>query len=792
MAEGHRADRPPGRLDPLGRELARSALIARPPTGRPMAPPAPAVSPHRPSDPPPLLAVRGPARHLSDRRAASSPPSTACRIRVAAGRTLGIVGKSGSGKTMSALALLRLVPVPADGRRASGSTGAGYRRACRARASTRLRGNRIAMVFQEPMTALNPVMTIGDQIAESLRHPSRHGAGARRGQRAVGTDRARSASPIRRGAAAAIPHQLSGGQRQRAMIAMALACGPALLIADEPTTALDVTVQAQILDLHDAACRPSSAWRCIFISHNLAVVSRGRRRGGRHVRRPHRRAGAGRRAVRRGRCTPIRSGLIATVPRVEPSGGSACRRSRHGARSLRLPRRLPLLRPLPAADDGCRRADPAARRDRARALGGLPQAGAMPGRPADGRVAGTLTAPLLGVEGLGKHFTACAAARSCAATAAAAGRGRRELRPEPGRDAGAGRRKRQRQDHARRAPSRGSTSPTPATSASRHRDRRAAARRCGRCAARSRWCSRTRSVRSIRAMRVGDIIAEPLVIHGWCDRAARRERVAELMRWVGLPGRASRAIPHEFSGGQRQRIAIARMLALEPALIVADEPLSALDVSIQSQILNLLAELQARLGLRLPVHHPRPRRGGRHRRPGGGDVRGPDRRAGAPRGAVRRPAPSLYPQPARGRAADGPRQAPAARRAGRCAMIQIHRRAARRIRHRAARHVVRGLCADRPDAGRSGRPDDRRRPQADLRRHRAAASASMGSTSRWSTATGAGSARRSPAISAIPASMSSRCSRSWARFLGNTLVLMGASFALSVAIAIPAGVAGRR
>ncbi len=185
------------------------------------------------------------------------------------GRTLGVVGESGCGKSITALAVMGLVPPPGrvagsvrfDGRELIGQPASAWRA---------LRGDRLAMVFQEPMTALNPVMQIGRQIAEVL--VLHQGLGWRvAGERAVESLDA-VGIPSARERAGAYPHQLSGGQRQRAMIAMALACRPALLIADEPTTALDVTIQAQILDLM-AELQDDIAMAIQFISHNLAVVS---------------------------------------------------------------------------------------------------------------------------------------------------------------------------------------------------------------------------------------------------------------------------------------------------------------------------------------------------------------------------------------------------------------------------------------------------------------------------------------------------------------------------------------
>jgi ABC-type dipeptide/oligopeptide/nickel transport system ATPase component len=216
----------------------------------------------------PLLAVRG---READGQVANGPRRILAGIGydIPPGRTLGVVGESGCGKSMTALALMGLVPHPGatdgsirfEGGELLGQPPAAWRK---------LRGNRIAMIFQEPMTALNPVMTIGTQVAEAM--VLHQGLGWNEaGERAVAMlDAVGIASPRTR--AAAYPHQLSGGMRQRAMIAMALACRPALLIADEPTTALDVTIQAQILDLMQEL-QDDIGMAIQFVSHNLAVVA---------------------------------------------------------------------------------------------------------------------------------------------------------------------------------------------------------------------------------------------------------------------------------------------------------------------------------------------------------------------------------------------------------------------------------------------------------------------------------------------------------------------------------------
>ena len=215
-------------------------------------------------------------------------------FRIGPGEFVGLVGESGSGKSMTALAVLRLVPSPGRIRgkvRLEGSDlGELEERELR-----KVRGGRIAMVFQEPMTALNPVLTVGFQIAEAIEAHSDTNRGQALEEAARLLDLV--AIPQARDRLKDYPHQLSGGMRQRAMIAMALACKPDLLIADEPTTALDVTIQAQILDLLQQLAA-TLGLAVLLITHDLGVVAENCDRVAGDVRRPCRRAGSGRRAVR--------------------------------------------------------------------------------------------------------------------------------------------------------------------------------------------------------------------------------------------------------------------------------------------------------------------------------------------------------------------------------------------------------------------------------------------------------------------------------------------------------------
>ena len=455
---------------------------------------------------------------------------------VAPGETLCLVGESGSGKTAAALALMRLVEFE-GGRIAGGRVlfdrGPGIADLARLdqRMMRAIRGRDMAMIFQEPATALNPVLSIGRQLAEGLR---RHRRLSRReaGARALELLReVRLPDPERR--LRQYPHELSGGQRQRVMIAMALACRPRLLIADEPTTALDVTVQAEILALIDRLRRETGA-AVLFITHDMGVVAQIADRvvvmqAGRKVEEgpvtrifaapehPHTRA------------------LLASVPRSGLVAGRGAALARAGVPALSV-RGLAVRYPL--------RGGPAGRG------GGVLHAvedvsfDLMPGR----------TLALVGETGCGKTTLGRAILRLVEPVAGQVRLGDTDLL---GLDARALRRARRGVQMIFQDPL-GSLDPR---------------------------------------MTCGDQVIEPLLNFGIGTRPERIRRAAALFERVGLSPALMARYPHALSGGQRQRVAIARALAPEPRVIVADEAVSALDAGVRAQVLDLIAGLQADLGV---------------------------------------------------------------------------------------------------------------------------------------------------------------------------------------------------
>ena len=456
---------------------------------------------------------------------------------LAPGETLCLAGESGSGKSLSALAIMRLLS-PALKQRGGSVTLAGRElTTLPERAMRRLRGGEVAMIFQEPMTSLNPVMTVGAQLTEAIRvHGATDGGTAETRARAM-LDAVHLTDPARR--LTQYPHELSGGMRQRVMIAMALSGQPKLLIADEPTTALDFTVQAQILTLM-CELRVEFGSALLLITHDMGVVAQMADRvavldKGRLVE-----TGSTDAILHRPTATYTQQ-LIAAVPRLGAHKGTDA------------PPRVTAAAPRPPAPGSVLFV-----KDLSVTYG--PSASLFSKQSRQPTVNGISfeirageTLGLVGESGSGKSTI---------------GKAVLGLVPFAGEVVLDG--------HAISGLSARAMKPI---------------RRVAQMIFQDPYASLD------PRMSIAAAIAEPLVIHGIGTVAERRERVAALLKRVHLsPDHASR-YPHEFSGGQRQRICIARALALEPKIIVADESVSALDVSVRASVLDLLAELQEELGL---------------------------------------------------------------------------------------------------------------------------------------------------------------------------------------------------
>ncbi|WP_026343803.1 ABC transporter ATP-binding protein [Nocardia sp. BMG111209] len=472
---------------------------------------------------------------------------TEVSFEVFPGEVLAIVGESGSGKSVCARTALGLLP---DTARVHGAVLLGDRpiTAMSEKQLTAIRGGRIAMVFQEPGAALDPLFTVGFQIAEAIRA---HGGATRAAARTRAIELLRTVGlPDPEHRVDFYPHQLSGGQKQRVMIAIAIACEPQVIIADEPTTALDVTVQAEILELlRDLRDRIGAA--IVLITHNMGVV-----------------ADLADRVVvmRYGRvvetatvhdlfATPraqYTRDLLAAVPRMHTgaSSGDAERLPREEVATPRTPASASVAaEQLPAPDAAVltvedlvvefpgsfgrrpfRAVDRVSLRlARGETLGLVGESGS--GKTTIGRCVAALQRPTSGtIRMLGTELT---------------GLSERRLRPL---------RKRL-----------GFVFQDPATSLNPR-------------------------------LTVGRCVAEPLIVHRAANGPALRTRVRQLLDAVQLPAGTENRYPHELSGGQRQRASLARALVLNPDLLIADEPTSALDVSVQATVLELFADLQGEFG----------------------------------------------------------------------------------------------------------------------------------------------------------------------------------------------------
>ncbi|MDB5512352.1 MAG: nikE [Enterovirga sp.] len=467
--------------------------------------------------------------------------------------TVAVVGESGSGKSVTALSIMRLTArdasrvtgsVELEGRDLLGLSAADMRR---------VRGNEIAMIFQEPMTSLNPVLTVGFQIAEALilhRNMSRAEAEA---------EAVRLMDKVRIPAARArlhdYPHRFSGGMRQRVMIAMALACRPKLLIADEPTTALDVTIQAQILDLIKLL-QDEEGMSVLFITHDMGVVAEIADRT--VVMYQGKAVETGPTEVIFNRAEhPYTRSLLAAVPRLGSMGGRA------------RPMRFPVVdRATGLSDVPTETPDTVAAAERpvleVRDLttrfeirSGL--LGRVKGRVhAVEKVSFSLrageTLALVGESGCGKSTTGRSVMRLIEPLSGSVLLDGEDILKLSQREL---------------------------------RDRRK----------RMQMIFQDPFASLDPRMTVGAAVAEPLLINKLANRREARDITADLLRRVGLSPDLAGRFPHEFSGGQRQRICIARALAVRPRLIVADESVSALDVSVKAQVVNLMLDLQASMGL---------------------------------------------------------------------------------------------------------------------------------------------------------------------------------------------------
>jgi peptide/nickel transport system ATP-binding protein len=535
-------------------------------------------------------------------------------LEIHRGEIFGLLGESGCGKSMTALSLLRLVPRP--GQIVGGEIFLNGTDLCHLpeKEMRPYRGRKIAMIFQEPMTALNPVMTIGNQVAEAILHHFKETPKGAKKRVLSLLDQVGIPDPSLR--YDEYPHQMSGGMKQRVMIAMAISCEPDLLIADEPTTALDVTIQAQILDLLRNIQR-ERGMAILLITHDLGVVSEVADQvavmyAGQIVEKSNRNA------FFESPLHPYSKKLFDSLPYKSKRGsalavirGSVPPLSYHftGCRfANRCDWAWEICAPTApkwieeSATEGvrCHLYDP----DIALANNDFPPSGPTSEgdgskfwaeKPLGGKKESAEITPLLSVSNLAVHFpirkglfrsvegfikavdgvsfdiysgesVALVGESGCGKTTT----GKAILRL---------------------------TQPTNGTVSFRGIDLSAVSKKEFRKMQQEFQMVFQDPYASLNPrMTIGEILSEGLLVAN-LSRARRADRVAQLLDQVGLSADASPRYPHEFSGGQRQRVAIARALSVNPNLIICDEPTSALDVSVQAQILNLLKNLQVRLGL---------------------------------------------------------------------------------------------------------------------------------------------------------------------------------------------------
>jgi peptide/nickel transport system ATP-binding protein len=484
-------------------------------------------------------------------------------LRIRPGSTVALVGESGSGKSVTAQAIMGILPRTAFITSGSivfndpfGASRDLAKLSRKSREFTAIRGNRIGMIFQEPMTSFSPLHTIGDQIGEAY---AIHRKANRAEKRAATIEMLRLVEfPRPAEAVDSYPFELSGGLRQRAMIAMALICRPALLIADEPTTALDVTVQAQILKLiRDVQGELGMA--VLLITHDLGVVANMAEEvvvahHGRVVE-----AGALQDLFLRPQ-HPYLKALLGAVPHFDMRPGERLK----PIREIKTP---------PGAFEGRQHETGAkgapildvrniskrfGRRKEMRWLSGAQDASVLALADVSFTVMRGECLGLVGESGSGKTTVSKAIMRAIDVDSGEI------ILHDQGREIDLTRLDRRAMEPIRR---------------------------------KIQYIFQDPYSSLNPRMTVGTIVAEPFAIHGFGSETTRRAAAVRLLEIVGLSAHHLNRYPHSFSGGQRQRIGIARALALQPELIICDEPVSALDVSIQAQILNLLKDLQKEIGL---------------------------------------------------------------------------------------------------------------------------------------------------------------------------------------------------
>ncbi len=492
-------------------------------------------------------------------------------LRIRSGQTVGLVGESGSGKSVTSLSIMRLLPDVGASIAKGKVVFLGKDLVSVPQSEMQaMRGKDLAMIFQEPMTSLNPVFTVGDQVAEAIvRHERVSYADAMKRVIALFEEVGIPDPPL---AVTKFPHQMSGGQKQRVMIAMALSCNPKMLIADEPTTALDVTIQAQILELL-RKLRDERGMSMLFITHDLGVIAE----IADEVAVMYRGALVEYGAVVdvfRAPTHPYTRGLLNCRPRLE----SDWRRLPTVADFMRTDTATDGTVTVVPLDMPPERVDQLAHTGRGKQpeIQGAPllavrdlqvwfpirkgvfQSVVGHVKAVDGvsfEVGKGQTLGLVGESGCGKTTTGRAILRLIEPTGGQV--------TFMGRDMGA-----LRGEELRRV------------------------RKNIQIVFQDPYSSLN------PRLTVEQALTEPMEVHGiGANHADRRERAASLLREVGLPPEHLSRYPHEFSGGQRQRICIARALTVDPAFVVCDESVSALDVSVQAQVLNLLKELQEHRGL---------------------------------------------------------------------------------------------------------------------------------------------------------------------------------------------------